>query len=261
MRENFKAALKLVLAHEGGFSNHPHDPGGATMRGITQRVYDAYRKRHGKKTRSVREISDAEISAIYRHQYWERIAGDALPSGVDYCVFDAAVNSGAGRAARWLQAIVGEDVDGIIGERTLAAVRRMDVAQLIDAFCDRRLAFVRSLRTWKWFGKGWARRIADVRARALAMAHGAPVAAVRVSGPGKADGRDARLSAILRGNKGEAALGAGAAGETLRSVADTIFPFTEVSAVLKWVFIALVVAGAGITIWKLIARYRAGEAI
>ncbi|WP_246677573.1 glycosyl hydrolase 108 family protein [Mesorhizobium sp. B2-3-12] len=92
-----------MLAHEGGYSNHPADPGGATMKGVTQRVYDGYRKSKGLSTRSVKGIQTAELNEIYDRQYWDAVKGDLLPAGVDYVVFDGAVNSGPGRSIMWLQ--------------------------------------------------------------------------------------------------------------------------------------------------------------
>ena len=105
--DRFERAFALLAVHEGGYSNHPDDPGGATNRGVTQRTYDSYRARHGLERRDVRQITDGEVAEIYRGQYWDAIRGDDLPAGVAYCVFDAAVNSGPGRALRWLQAEIG----------------------------------------------------------------------------------------------------------------------------------------------------------
>lgn len=160
-----KPALALVLAHEGGYSNHPEDPGGATNRGITQRVYDAYRRSRGLATRSVRHIADDEVEAIYRINYWNLVRADELPAGLDYAVFDFAVNSGVSRAIKFLQkglGFVGDDVDGIIGLRTMTRANeaaRKNEEILISNYCADRMKFVRSLSTFKTFGKGWTRRI------------------------------------------------------------------------------------------------------
>lgn len=166
----FPAILAKVLVHEGGFVNHPKDPGGATMKGVTQAVYDAWRGRQGLPKQSVRHIADSELTAIYRRDYWDAVRGGDLPAGVNYAVFDFAVNSGINRAARFLQRIVGVAQDGHIGPATLAAVNAMPPVTLIDRICDDRLTFVRGLKTWPTFGRGWQRRIDDVRAGAKAMA-------------------------------------------------------------------------------------------
>lgn len=159
MRENLQPALRWVLAHEGGFVNHPKDPGGPTNRGVTQRVYDGYRDRIGQPRRSVRAITNDEVGEIYLRQYWKPIRGDDLPAGLDYAVFDFAVNSGVKRAAQELQRVLGVKVDGTIGEVTLAAARKADVFDLIERLCARRMEFLRGLRTWPTFGKGWSRRV------------------------------------------------------------------------------------------------------
>lgn len=159
---NFRNSLSLVLAHEGGYVNHPADPGGATNQGITQRVYDAYRRYHGYKLQSVADIKNSEVSDIYNKNYWRLVRGDSLPCGIDYAVFDFAVNSGVNRALKYLQRLVGVDPDGVIGLITLNAVEtanRNNEEALISQYCANRMAFLRSLPTFSVFGKGWTRRV------------------------------------------------------------------------------------------------------
>jgi lysozyme family protein len=169
--KNFESALAAVLKHEGLFSNHPDDPGGATMKGVIQRVYNAYRQKRGLKMQSVKHISDDEIRTIYKLQYWDAIKGDQLPSGVDYAVFDGAVNSGPRQSIKWLQRALGVDDDGQLGPITLkAALLFPDQKKLVDYMLDRRMAFLRSLRHWRSFGKGWTNRVAGVRKSAKAIA-------------------------------------------------------------------------------------------
>lgn len=170
MRDNYAASLAAVLVHEGGYVNHPRDPGGATNKGVTQRVYDDWRERKGLPRRSVRELQQSELEAIYRRQYWDIVKGDELPSGVDYCVFDFAVNSGVNRAARYLQRAVGAAEDGQIGPVTLKAVAAMEPDCLVDNICNARMTFLKGLTTFDVFGRGWSRRVEDVRAKAKAMA-------------------------------------------------------------------------------------------
>lgn len=150
---NFAACLKTTLEFEGGWSNHPRDPGGATMRGVIQRTYDAYRKRKGLPLQSVRNISDAELHEIYRKDYWDAVNGDGLAAGVDLATFDFGVNSGPARARKYLMAV--------IGGSAVDTVKRL---------CAKRLSFVRGLSTFDVFGAGWTRRIATVEARAVKMA-------------------------------------------------------------------------------------------
>ena len=165
MKENYAQALKQVLKYEGGYVDHPKDPGGPTNKGITQAVYDAWRKAANQPTQSVRYITDLEVGAIYRQQYWDRVRGDDLPSGVDFAVFDFAVNSGVSRAAKTLQSVVGVTQDGIIGPATIQATKTY-VAMSIT---NRRLAFMQSLSIWSTFGKGWSARIADVKNQIIAL--------------------------------------------------------------------------------------------
>ena len=165
MKENYPQALKQVLKYEGGYVDHPKDPGGPTNKGVTQAVYDNWRKSQNLPTQSVRAIADSEVAAIYKNLYWDRISGDNLPSGVDFAVFDYAVNSGVSRAAKTLQAVVGVTQDGVIGPATIQAAKTY-VAMSIT---NRRLAFMQSLSIWSTFGKGWSARIADVKAQIIAF--------------------------------------------------------------------------------------------
>jgi len=158
-RASFDRVHPWVLAHEGGFVDHPRDPGGATNFGVTQATYDAYRKQTGQPGRSVRQIQAVERDTIYRLQYWDKIMGDDLPAGVDYAVYDFAVNSGPSRAAKYLQRVVGVKQDGIIGLQTLAAVERMNATEVVAQLCADRMAFLRRLRHWPTFKNGWTRRV------------------------------------------------------------------------------------------------------
>lgn len=176
MKQNFEKSLELVLKHEGGFANHPKDPGGATMKGVTQAVYDDYRRDNGQAEQSVRHISNTELKDIYRRRYWDKIKGDELPSGVDYAVFDGAVNSGPSQSAKWMQRALNDHGasladDGVIGPATLAAMDQVtNHAAVINLMLDKRLSMLRSLSTWSTFGKGWSNRVSGVRSDALTMA-------------------------------------------------------------------------------------------
>jgi lysozyme family protein len=170
MDRNFARALALVLKSEGGWSDNPADPGGATMQGVTLTNFRRYVKADASKA-DLRAITDAQLAIVYRKFYWDAVAGDELPDGVDYAVFDFAVNSGPGRAAKYLQAACGPAIaqDGKIGPATLAAVRAKPAGVLIDTLCDARLKFLERLPTWPNFGRGWSNRVASVRRDALAM--------------------------------------------------------------------------------------------
>lgn len=158
--DNFEKTTEWLLVHEGGYVNHPRDPGGATNRGVIQRTYDAYRQRMGLPTRSVRHIENKEVWDIYRSQYWNAVQGDELPDGLDYAVYDFAVNSGPRRAVQFLQRILKVKDDGIIGNHTLAAIRMyQDIEQLIIDLCIRRWEWMKTLSTFTTFGRGWTRRV------------------------------------------------------------------------------------------------------
>lgn len=166
---SYGAALACVLAHEGGYTNHPDDPGGPTNFGITISDYRKYVKPDASAA-DVRAMTLDQAKAIYRAKYWDALSCDALPAGLDYAVFDYGVNSGISRSAKVLQRMLDIADDGVIGPATLAAVKNRGAPALIEAICDERLRFLRSLRTWPVFGKGWGRRVADVKETALAMA-------------------------------------------------------------------------------------------
>jgi lysozyme family protein len=169
MKENFDAALKHVLVSEGGYVFHKLDPGGMTNLGVTKKVWEEW-VGHEVDERTMRNLTPELVGPMYRAKYWDKIKGDILPTGVDYIVFDAAVNSGPGRAAKWLQACVGVEPDGDIGPKTLAAVNAFDASQLIEDYAKRRLSFLMDLQTWETFGKGWSRRVAEVQKTGLDMA-------------------------------------------------------------------------------------------
>lgn len=174
--QNYEACHARTLIYEGGYSNHPADPGGVTLEGVTQAVYDSYRDGKGLPRKalsvSMRTVPEwiAERRDIYRTRYWDALACDGLPAGLDLAVYDYGVNSGVGRAAKVLQRLVSAAADGVIGPVTLAAIRRRDAGDLIERLCDERLRFLQSLRTWPVFGRGWGRRVAEVKQAALTMA-------------------------------------------------------------------------------------------
>jgi lysozyme family protein len=168
MKDNFESALEAVLHHEGGFVNHPADPGGMTNLGVTKKVWEEW-VGHEVDEKTMRGLTPEIVGPMYKAKYWDKVKGDDLPSGVDYAVFDAAVNSGPGRAAKWLQSCVGVEPDGGIGPKTLAAVSAMNPAELVEDYAKRRLSFLMDLPHWGTFGKGWGRRVAAVQTVAATM--------------------------------------------------------------------------------------------
>jgi lysozyme family protein len=183
----YDAALARLLVHEGGYTNHPADPGGPTNFGIT--IYD-YRKyvKPGATAADVRAMKLDEAKSIYRAKYWDAQRCDELPAGVDYAVFDYGVNSGIGRSGKVLRRVLKlPDNTSVVSDAVIAAARAVDAKTLIVAICNERLRFLKGLRTWGVFGAGWGRRVAEVRSAALAMVAGAPSPDFgRASAPGRA---------------------------------------------------------------------------
>jgi lysozyme family protein len=173
MKENFDAALVCVLQHEGGYVDHPLDPGGATNRGVTRATLAGVRGRPVSKA-EVMALSLAETAAIYRRLFWSAVRGDDLPAGVDLAVFDLAVNSGPRRAALALQKALGVVEDGTIGPLTLAACRSAPAGSVVAAVSELRLGFLARLPTFATFGRGWRRRVEEVRRQSLALAQASP---------------------------------------------------------------------------------------
>jgi lysozyme family protein len=167
----FEKCLDPVLHHEGGFVDHPRDPGGATNLGCTKAVWEEW-VGHPVDVQAIKDLTPEDVGPLYRKRYWDAVKADQLPVGLDYCVFDTAINSGPGRAVRFLQAVVGATQDGAIGPKTLAAVREKNPRDVINEYCDKRLEFLQSLSTWDTFGRGWGRRVEEVRQSALQMLGG-----------------------------------------------------------------------------------------
>jgi lysozyme family protein len=172
MQANEAECIARVIASEGGYSNHPADPGGPTNWGIT--LADARRYwKPGASASDVRAMPKSVAEGIYDSKYWDALNCDALPAGLDYSLFDYGVNSGVSRAGKVLRRVVGlTDADWHVTGPVLAAVGKRDPKAIIAALDDERLTFLRSLKTWSVFGKGWGRRVAEVKAASLHMADG-----------------------------------------------------------------------------------------
>ena len=260
---NFEPALQKVLAHEGGYVNHPKDPGGATNRGVTQRVYDSYRSRNGLAPRSVKLITDTEVSAIYRASYWDLARCDRLPVGVSYVVFDGAVNSGVRQSVIWLQRALGVKADGIVGPATIqAANNHPDHALLINQICDQRLKFLKALKTWPTFGRGWSARVEQVRKTGIAMVRGGVMPLLSVE-PTEAKALPEDVKKAPSAAVGDAFTGAGISGfgvtQFISSSIEKLTPLSSVEFVGKVVavltILSVVVTIAGIA-YGVYARHR-----
>ncbi|WP_434286322.1 glycoside hydrolase family 108 protein [Celeribacter sp. SCSIO 80788] len=166
MTTRAEICIPRTLIHEGGFVDHPDDPGGATNKGITLATFRRYVMPRGT-VADLKALTTEQAVIVYKRQYWDAVCADLLPAGVDFAVFDFGVNSGPARAARYLQKVTGAKIDGRIGPNTLAAVRAKDERVVVSDLCDARMAFLRRLPTYRTFGRGWSSRVARVRYDAL----------------------------------------------------------------------------------------------
>ena len=164
MKDNFDECLKMLLHHEGGYVNHPSDPGGETNLGVTKKVYQEWGG-----TKDMKDLTVEDVARIYKKNYWNRCKCDDLESGVDWVVFDWAVNSGTGRSAKAIQKICGASQDGAIGPKTLALIGKQNTQYVIEEFGKIRQDFYESLKTFDTFGKGWTRRNKETTEKALEM--------------------------------------------------------------------------------------------
>jgi len=167
MTPNFERIFERILEHEGGYSNHPADNGGATNMGVTQKVFNEYLAASGQKPYSVKMITRQQVKAIFNVKYWIAVKADKLQHGWDYAIVDMAYNSGPSRAVRLAQTVLGLEPDGIVGPKTVAAIFHAPVEKL-DEFNDRRLAYLKTLDDWPVFKKGWSDRVAMVKAKSRA---------------------------------------------------------------------------------------------
>ena len=168
MEDNYHDSLIALLHHEGGYVNHPKDPGGETNLGVTKRVYEEYLGREVTSD-EMKNLQPSDVKPLYKKLYWDRCKCDDLASGLDYVVFDWAVNSGTGRSAKAVQKICGAAQDGAIGPKTLALVNGQNTEYMIEQFGKIRQEFYESLKTFDTFGKGWTRRNKETTEKALIM--------------------------------------------------------------------------------------------
>lgn len=165
MRQNYSRIMEEIFYHEGGYVDHPSDPGGATNMGITHKTLARWRKVSpwtNLPKSEVKNLKKQEAAKIYEANYWKAVRGDDLPSGVDCYTMDYGVNSGPNRAIRELQAVLKVTVDGVIGPNTLEALRKADPLKVITELHGRRMAYLKSLKTWGTFGRGWSKRTESV---------------------------------------------------------------------------------------------------
>jgi lysozyme family protein len=261
----YDLAISAVLKHEGGFVNHPKDPGGATNRGITQRTLSAFRGTTAS-IADVKVLSLVEAKAIYRKNYANVIRFNDLPAGLDYAVLDYAVNSGPSRAAKALQRQLGVNVDGVIGDVTVAAARaacaKDELAFIVRYWSDRH-AWLKTLSTYKTFGKGWTSRITTGRDLALSIARKDPEFGVGIvamisegTGSAKAHEADEKLTATPLA-KPAGIVSAGVSLDVAQQAVEKVATLPQgVSWALDAVVTVALVAGVAIGVWQLVKLAR-----
>lgn len=286
MYGNFNACYEVTRAYEGGRVDNKKDPGGRTNKGVTQNTYNAWLKMQGRPAKDVYQITDAETKQIYQDEYWKPSRCDELPRGLDMIVFDTAINSGVNRAGVLLQAALNAklppnapklDVDGRIGSKTIEATDRFGTAalrDLIDDYCNRRLAFLKAIRhkktgelLWTAFGKGWGARVGNVRTVGKSMLTPEQPQVVPNTKLVQLDtGAKAYDDAPISGNAvttetaakatGAAAIGSGVM-EAVQGVASTFQGLSDVASFFRYAFIALTV---GLAVYSLIVAFRSSRA-
>lgn len=210
---NFNRSIAEILKWEGGYVDHPKDPGGATNLGITIGTLSRFRGRKATKA-DVAALSRTEAIRIYRRFYADPVHFDELPAGLDHVTLDPTINSGETRGVRWLQQALGlgpADCDGRMGPKTIAVTETADPRRVIPEACRRRMGFLRGLRTWTTFGKGWSRRVAACEAFAMMLAAEAAGRGVKQAMQAGADGADAQARKDARGATVTATGGTGGA--------------------------------------------------
>jgi lysozyme family protein len=270
MKQNWKRVADLSIASEGGFTDDPRDrgnwTGGARGKGqLKGTKYGIAANTYGHL--DIKNLTRAQAVAIYKKDFWDKISGDRLPSGLDYAVFDYAINSGVVGGVKPLQRIVGVKADGIMGGETLKAIESFpDLELLIKKYLDGRLAFMKRLSTWKVHGKGWTTRVNKVKRIALQMCEGVKVTAEAVDSSPRADkarSEDMKLTSALV-EDGEAtaqtATGLAVAGTTVSEMAEKIEPITYYAEWAQTIFIGLLVVGMVITVVLMIKKKREGRA-
>ncbi|MBQ0708191.1 MULTISPECIES: glycoside hydrolase family 108 protein [unclassified Ochrobactrum] len=249
MKSNFQKVMPYIFSEEGGYVNNPADPGGATNMGITIATLSAW-EGHRVSPEDVKNLTQATATKIYQAQFWNKIDGDSLPSGIDYAVFDFAVNSGPGRAAKMLQGILGVPEDGVIGAKTVAATNQRSADEVINALCDARASWLKGLSTASTFGKGWLARVERVRARALTLAAASPLdppaAPPQAIAPKARQGDTAFTSALMHPE----ALG------TMGSAASGLAAIVTGNGPVQYALAIVMLACAAVGLWYFIRRVR-----
>lgn len=258
MKTTFDLILPELFGDEGGFANRSAkaDPGGPTMLGITQDTLEEWRERPVSAA-EVKRLTREEAAQIYKAQYWDTVSGDQMPRGLDYALFDYAVNSGPATAIKTLQTILGVAIDGVVGIKTMRAIRQHSVDDLITRLCDARLAFMKRLRNWGYNKNGWTRRVRRVKAKSISLASykfvpkpaAKPVVQDTINEEGGAKARPEKTSALSAWLTPEGLTQAGIAASGFSGILAGSGP-------LQWGFAAALVLAVGVGGYLMICKAR-----
>jgi len=256
MRENRHKALAIELKFEGGKDDDPIDPGGRTNQGVTQRVYAAWRRKKGLVARDVFLMENSERDDIYFTNYFDKVRFDELPPGIDVVVVDGAINSGPGQSIKWVQRALGITADGVLGDVTMERILSHDNHDaLIAGIVERRMAFLRALKTFYHFGKGWTSRVTQLKGvgQSWAMGNVGPPVVFVANGNKKATIVDAKK---IPSTAPADATAAGGTVSTGLSTAQSVFePLSGRSDTIDTILMVLIVVGIALTAFGLAYGY------
>lgn len=252
MKQDFDKAMAIELVFEGGKCDDPIDPGGRTNQGIIQREFSAYLRAKGQEPRDVYTMMPAERDEIYRHQYADRIKFDDLPPGVDLVILDGAINSGVGQSIKWVQRALGLTADGVMGVVTLEAIQNApDHDVLIASICERRLLFLKGLKTFYHFGGGWTKRVSTLKKKGQAWAMGSVGPTVVYIPDGSRKAKIAQAKQAPPRGPADAVASGGTVTTTLSTVQSTLAPM-QGSAFADHIVMYIGIAAAVLTVFGIL---------
>lgn len=255
---SYHDAMLIELRFEGGKDDDPVDPGGRTNQGVIQREFSAWLRKNQKPNRDVFTMTDAERDAIYFENYGQKIRFNDLPPGVDLVVLDGAINSGPSQSVKWVQRSLGLTPDGVLGNITLQAINDYpNHDDLINKICAARMAFLRALRTFGHFGKGWTSRVTQLLVIGQQWARGdvGPEVVWEANMNKKATIVDAKPK--LSTAPADATAAGGTVTTALTTVQQTLSPLQGSSHLVDQILVAIMVIGGLATAFGLAYAYYA----
>jgi len=267
VESNYSKSYKTERHYEGGNVDDPDDAGGRTSRGVTQRVYTAWRKRQGLQPQDVWHATDQEVASIFKDNYWNVIRGNDLAAGVDIVVFDGAINSGCSQSVKWLQRALGIKDDGQCGDVTIQHVKdNADHDQLIEDILAQRMVFLKHLKGWKKYRRGWSARVANVKeiGQAWASGHVGPAPVTLLSPAPKANAEDAIETAASPQTSIAVTTVSGAATGFVSQLQDAVAPlsaYADTFAFVRYITLGVTLISFGYTVYSIWKNNKVREAV